>query len=264
MNERKIAVAVNNENINDNVVETIEAIYEAGFRDVFIQWYNEKWEPTQEKQLELIRGRGLNVIFAHLGYQNVNDFWADGKAGDALVDRYKNDIRVCKEHGIPMVIMHLTRKKEAPIYNSVGLGRLQKIVDYADSLGMKIAFENMKIRGYLEYVIDNLQNENVGVCFDAGHYHAHFNDEFNFSRFKNKIFAVHLHDNGGNKDEHLMPFDGTIDWEHIAEKLNECNYDGPVTLELTYGPKYANINIRDFYKQGFLAGQQIKEMLEKR
>ena len=29
-----------------------------------------------------------------------------------------------------------------------------------------------------------------------------------FNKFKNRIFAVHLHDN----DQNLLPFDGTIDW----------------------------------------------------
>lgn len=31
----------------------------------------------------------------------------------------------------------------------------------------------------------------VAIHFDAGHYHAHFNDEFNFEFFKDRIFAVH-------------------------------------------------------------------------
>ena len=33
-----------------------------------------------------------------------------------------------------------------------------------------------------------------------------------FNKFKNRIFAVHLHDNDQSDDQHLLPFDGTIDW----------------------------------------------------
>ena len=42
---------------------------------------------------------------------------------------------------------------------------------------MKVAFENTKIKGYLEYVLENIKDDNVGICFDAGHYHVHFDDE---------------------------------------------------------------------------------------
>ena len=39
------------------------------------------------------------------------------------------------------------------------------------------------------------------------HYHVHFNDELDFSVFKDRIFAVHLHDNDKSDDLHLMPFE---------------------------------------------------------
>ena len=36
-----IAVVVNNDNENVSVIEPIDAIKEAGFKNVFIMWYNE-------------------------------------------------------------------------------------------------------------------------------------------------------------------------------------------------------------------------------
>lgn len=118
----------------------------------------------------------------------------EGEIGDQLVDRYKNDIKICKENEIPMVVMHLTGGNKAPEYNETGLKRLQEIVDYAEMLHIKVAFENTKIKGYLDYVMKNITNQNVGICFDSGHYHVHFDDDLDFAKFKNRIFAVHLHD----------------------------------------------------------------------
>lgn len=263
MNNRNIAVVVNNDNEGVSVIETINAIKNAGFKNVFIQWYNKDWNPTQEEQLKLIREKGLNVIFAHLGYQNINNLWLDDDIGDELVDRYKNDIKICKDNDIPMVVMHLTSKSEAPQYNEKGLKRLQEIVDYAESLNIKVAFENTKIKGYLDYVIKNIGNKNVGICFDSGHYHAHFNDELNFSNFKNRIFAVHFHDNDKSDDLHLLPFDGTLDWENVIKNLKECNYNGPITMELCYQYKYFKMGIDKFYKKSYEIGIKLKEMFEK-
>lgn len=263
MDNREIAAVVSNDNKDVSVIETIDAIKNAGFKNVFVQWYNKDWNPTQEDQLKYIKEKGLNVIFAHLGYQNINDLWLKDDKGDKLVDRYKNDIKVCKDNNILMVVMHLTSKSEAPQYNETGLKRIQEIVDYAESLNIKVAFENTKIKGYLDYVIKNIHNENVGICFDSGHYHVHFNDELDFSTFKDRIFAVHFHDNDKSDDLHLMPFDGTLDWENVIKNLKECKYDGPITMELCYRYEYLEMGIENFYKKGYEVGTKLKEMFER-
>ena len=262
MNKREIVVAVSNANQGVNVIDTIDAIRNAGFRNVFIQWYNREWSPTQEEQLKYIREKGLNVIFAHLGYQNINDLWVDAEDENKLVERYKNDIKVCKENGIPMVVMHLTGKNEASKYNEIGLKKLQKIVDYAKSLDVKVAFENTKFKGYLDYVIEHIENDNVGICFDSGHFHVHFDDDLDFAKFKNRIFAIHLHDNDKSDDLHLIPFDGTINWINVIKELKNCNYAGPITLELCYRYQYLKMNIVDFYKKAYETGEKIREMFE--
>ena len=253
-----IAVVVSNDNKNVTIYETIDAIKKAGFKNVFIQWYDSDWEVSQEEQLKYIKKQGLNVIFAHLGYQNINDIWLDNIYGEKLVDRYKNDIKACKENGINLVCMHLVSKSVAPKYNEIGLNRIRKIVKYANSIGVKVCFENTKIKGYVDYIIDNI--EGTGLCFDSGHYHAHFNDELDFSKFKNKIFSVHLHDNDKSCDQHLMPFDGTLDWKEIIKKLKESNYNGPITMELCYRNEYLNISVEEFYKKGYEIGKKLEMM----
>lgn len=259
---RELAVAIQNENENVNIIQTIESVKNAEFKNVFVQWYDKNWEHSQIEQVEMCKKLGLNIIFAHLGYQNINSIWEEGEIGDKEVERYKKDIKDCHENGIPMVVMHLTSKKIAPMYGEIGLNRIRKIVEYAKKLNMKVAFENTKIKGYLEYVLDKIKDDNVGICFDAGHYHVHFDDEFNFELFKNRIFAVHLHDNDKSDDLHLLPFDGTINWEYVINKLKECNYNGPITMELCYRYDYLNMSLDSFYKKGYEVGKKLQEMFE--
>ena len=259
---REIAVVVSNHNEGVTPFETIEAIKDAGFKNVFIQWYNKEWECSQEDQLKYIKKLGLNIIFAHLGYQNINAIWEEGEVGDKLTNRFINDIKICKENGIDMVIMHPTTKFIAPIYNEIGLNRIKKIVKYAKKLDVKVAFENLKIKGYIDYIIKNMDNDNVGICYDAGHCHAHFNDEFDWNLFKNRIFAIHLHDNDGTDDQHLLPFDGNIEWKEVIKKLKEANYNGPITLELCYRREYFKNSLKDFYKKAYEIGNKLLQMFE--
>ena len=257
---KELAVAIQYANKNVSVIDTINSIKNANFKNVFVQWYDEDWEYSQQEQVKLCKELGLNIIFAHLGYQNINSIWEDGNDGDTLVERYKLDIKNCYENGIPMVVMHLTSKKIAPKYGEIGLKRIRKIVEYAKKLNVKVAFENTKIKGYLEYVLENIKDDNVGICFDSGHFHVHFNDEFNFEFFKDRIFAVHLHDNDKSDDLHLLPFDGTLDWKNVMNKLKECNYQGPITLELCYRYDYLKIPLDEFYKIGYDRGIQLSKL----
>lgn len=253
--DSNLAVVVSNDN-DANVIDTINAIKNAGFKNVFVQWYDKEFEIDQLSQVKLCKENNLNIIFAHLGYQKINEIWtADG---EYFVERYKKDILDCHNLGIDMVVMHACSKSEAPSPNELGLNRFSQIVDYAKTLGVKVAIENTKIKSHVEYLLDNI--DNLGLCFDVGHYHAHFNDDWNIEKYNNRVFCVHLHDNHGNNiDEHLLPYDGTIDWLKIIEKLNSLNYKGPITMELCYRNDYLNININDFYLEGYKRGLRLNE-----
>lgn len=261
MEKYELAAVVSNYNKNVTVYETIDAICNAGFKNVFVEWFNNDygWEVSQEEQVRYARKKGLNIIFAHLGYKRINDLWIDEETD--IVEKYIEDIKACHEYNIPMVVMHLTSKEVAPMYSEKGLNRIRKIVDYAASLNMKVAFENTKIKGYLEYVIGNIKNDNVGLCYDSGHSHAHFNDDFNFDYFKDRIFAIHLHDNDGTSDQHLLPFDGTINWDEVVDGLRRNGYEGPITLEIHYHRDYVNMNFQDFYNEGYQRGIKVRNMI---
>ena len=257
---RELAVAIQNSNRKVTGLQTIDAIKNAGFKNVFIQWYDDKrW--NQQEQVDYAKNLGLNIIFAHLGYQNINKIWEEGLEGDELVLRYKKDIEDCSRNGINLVTMHLTSGTKAPEYNEMGLNRIREIIKFAKKVNVKVAFENLKVIGTLEYIFKNIQDENVGICYDAGHCHAHFKDEFNFEPFKNKIFAVHLHDNDASDDQHLLPFDGTINWEEVMKNIVDYGYTGPITLELSYRNNYLKETIDEFYLEGYDRGEKLAKIV---
>ena len=44
--------------------------------------------------------------------------------------------------------------------------------------------------------------------------------------------TTHVHDNRGRTDDHLVPFDGTIDWPAALMALSKVGYTGPLVFEL--------------------------------
>ena len=118
-----VVIVVSNFEKTISPIEEIKAIKEAGFNNVFVQWYNRSWKISQEEQLAYIKKIGLKVEYAHLGYDNINDLWLPN--GDYLVTRYKHDLKICYENNIKLVMMHITGKK-TPKYNEMGLKRIKK------------------------------------------------------------------------------------------------------------------------------------------
>ena len=46
------------------------------------------------------------------------------------------------------------------------------------------------------------------------------------------LVTTHVHDNRGAADDHLVPFDGSIDWPTALMTLQKVGYDGVYVLEL--------------------------------
>lgn len=60
-----------------------------------------------------------------------------------------------------------------------------------------------------------------GVSFDVGHAHLRGGVEDGFHSLKPYLRAYHVHDNGGQLDQHLLPQAGTIDWRAAMRMLRQ-------------------------------------------
>jgi sugar phosphate isomerase/epimerase len=81
-------------------------------------------------------------------------------------------------------------------------------------------------------VDDELDLPNVGICLDLGHAHMMGDAIEAIDAVSELLVATHVHDNHGTRDEHLPPFDGTIDWPAALIALQKIGYEGTLMLEL--------------------------------
>jgi sugar phosphate isomerase/epimerase len=119
---------------------------------------------------------------------------------------------------------------------------LEALAPAARDVGVRLAVENMiprigrrpacDVREVLA-LIDGL-GPHVGVCFDTGHNNATGADvPKQVGILGGKLFNTHIQDNHGraNEDEHLIPGDGTIDWDAFLDALDAIGFDSPRILE---------------------------------
>jgi protein FrlC len=80
---------------------------------------------------------------------------------------------------------------------------------------------------------DKLNFQNLGVLLDTGHeYIAGATLSESVRNLGEKLFHVHVDDNNGQRDQHLVPGEGSIHFQDFFAALLEANYDGFLGAEL--------------------------------
>jgi sugar phosphate isomerase/epimerase len=79
---------------------------------------------------------------------------------------------------------------------------------------------------------DELEGINAGVCLDYGHAHLMGDLGEAIETLSGHLWTTHVHDNGGHRDDHLVPFGGSIDWDAAMMATQKIGYDGVLMLEV--------------------------------
>jgi L-ribulose-5-phosphate 3-epimerase len=121
---------------------------------------------------------------------------------------------------------------------------LAHIVPLAEAAGVEVALEVMANRlatpdALVELVEDVLESPSAGVCLDVGHARLLGDPVDAIEAASGHIIAAHVHDTRGARAEHLVPYDGSIDWTRTLLAFQKVGYTGPWTFELAPGPAAA-------------------------
>jgi sugar phosphate isomerase/epimerase len=108
----------------------------------------------------------------------------------------------------------------------------------ARDAGLVLALENSgrmgaaPLRRFVERFGDDPRASGLGICFDTGHAHRSrrldgLEPAAYVAEFGPAIVEVHVHDNRGEADLHLLPGAGTIRWPPLLEAMRAL---GPRTV----------------------------------
>jgi len=82
-------------------------------------------------------------------------------------------------------------------------------------------------------LVDKLGNDKFGVCWDFGHANlSGMNQCASLEKLGSRLIALHVDDNRGFIDEHLVPYIGFVQWEPIMHMLEKIHYKGDFTYEI--------------------------------
>ena len=80
-------------------------------------------------------------------------------------------------------------------------------------------------------LVKKVDSEWFGWCYDTGHAYSSGYKEDILEKCSVAPLSLHIQDNHGNGDEHLIPGDGTIDWDVFLASLKRVGYLGDCVME---------------------------------
>ena len=83
-----------------------------------------------------------------------------------------------------------------------------------------------------ELIDEDIEAANVGICLDLGHARLEGDVADAIELVSGHLAAIDVHDNRGRADDHLVPFEGAIDWPSALTTVQKVGYDGALTFEL--------------------------------
>lgn len=160
------------------------------------------------------------------------------------MDEFKRAIDVAEDLPFPRMVLHMGGSRETtdPRKRDAAFSTLEHLILHARHVGVTIAVENttseMSEPSYLRAFVDETRLTGLRFNFDIGH--ANLADgpaeerlAKSFEPLRDLTVSVHLHDNRGEKDEHLPPYEGSIDWAAAIPMLKSAPEKNlPIVLEL--------------------------------
>ena len=118
------------------------------------------------------------------------------------------------------------------------ISALEHLRAFASPLGVKLLVENLQgdvaRPEHLVEILSAGHFRDIGVCFDVGHAHLGEGVTAALSELNAHVRSTHLHDNKRDKDNHLWPGDGTINWDEALSGLKAAPQTPAGVLEIHY------------------------------
>ena len=229
--------------------ERVRHVYEAGFQYIDLSLYTIKendpllvagdWKAYADRMLDYAKELGVQFVQAHGPNTNPMKSEEDFEQAVAVTIRA---IEVCGALGIPNMVIHSGWNKEAEKEECFrrNAAFFHRLIPMMEACNVNVLHENTtsinirsfypksgaEMREFSEYV----NHPKVHSCWDIGHAKLEGPQYEDIMTMGEDLYALHIHDNV-SRDEHVIPFMGTINMDEVMHALIDVGYKGFFTME---------------------------------
>lgn len=165
----------------------------------------------------------------------------DRERREATIRETQAALRIADRIPYDAIVVHLgtpaSREPAGDNHRSAALRSFEEICVAAASHGVTVAAEVIPNRlsdaaSLVAMLEQDLDLRQAGICLDFGHAHLLGDVADAIETAAEHIVATHVHDNRGREDEHLVPGQGTIDWDGALITMQKIGYAGTYMMEI--------------------------------
>jgi sugar phosphate isomerase/epimerase len=201
-------------------------------------------------------GLELRSIHAPIAASFTNGRWsgamsiasADAEARAYAVTEAGRALHIARRIPAAVMVVHLGLPRSQPRDEQSGAAdtraaarrSIEELHRMARPLGVRIAVEVLpnelsragSLVHFVEDEVDGLEGRPIGICLDFGHAHMDGDLIDAIETVSEHFVSAHVHDNRGRADDHLVPFEGSIDWPAALTAIQKVGYEGPLMFEI--------------------------------
>ncbi len=234
-----------------NDIEIIRELHRAGFRYADLNMYSftpdspymrSDWKNAVRVLKNEADRLGMTFVQAHS--QGGNPLHEDPAHVDFLVDATTRSIEICHELGIQNTVVHPGFAKDIgkeewfernkrffarlfPIMEQTGVNVLTENSTAVNMGDRYFANTGKDMLEFLRYV----DHPQMHACWDTGHANCEGTQYDDIVTLGSELYAIHYNDNRGKKDEHMIPYLGTLNHDEVMHALIDADFKGYFTLE---------------------------------
>ena len=227
--------------------ECIELVRDAGFRHLDAALPQGE---NPEEFAAFLRQQGMQVIQSHIPFYRPRevDYEEAAKANlQCIKDAHAIGSQIAVVHGEEFDYKAARYTRERAMEFNYRF--FEPLVDYAAQNGMRVAFESVfqetdsrlqpRLCSYVEdlcELVERYHTDTVGICWDVGHAKLQYRTGYleALQTAGKRVICTHMHDNFYDRDLHLFPFFGDMNWQGVMHTLRQIGYAGDFSLEVAY------------------------------
>ncbi|MDI6756832.1 MAG: sugar phosphate isomerase/epimerase [Endomicrobiia bacterium] len=241
-----------------NILEALPEIKEAGFDVVEIWAGTEKYgsfthfnwhKDRQTQSLDVcLRGLGIAVESLHSPFSELVDISSpDENLRTFAVEEIERSMYCLKRLGGRILVVHPASTDESLKDDiSIRFSQCRKSLEHlyvrAQDLDVKIAIETQLPHIFggeisvLMRLVEGFSPEACGFCFDSSHANLYRKGAIStFDELALRIISLHISDNKGSADDHLVPGAGMINWRDLVYRIKKSGCCEVFMLEVLKG-----------------------------
>lgn len=235
-----------------NDADRVRALYDCGFRYIDLSLYDgarEDWEyfaPDWREQIEALRAlaESLGMKFVQAHAPGGNPLTSKPDQYDLLVRATARSLEICQLLGIKNNVYHAgwRSKIEKDDYFRENRRFVEDLIPVMERTGVNLCVENstkanMKDMYYffdgedMAEFIDWIGHPQLKACWDTGHANIEGHQYKDIVALGDRLTALHINDNLGEKDQHMHPYIGTLNIDEVMHGLLDSGFNGYFTFE---------------------------------